>query len=678
MATYYWVSRGTGFSTRFNDAGNWSLTSGGTGGAGFPTASDDAIIDGNSFIISTLTDVTVAVDNSFVANLTFSGITLPIRFVISSAITISGNLFIQNTNITRDGNGTLRFDGSGSHTFNFGSQTYSSIFFEGTGTYTLQSNYTQQAGSFFFTHTNGTLDLNGFTITCSVFNCNLTNNRTLNQNGGTINVTGNATSVVNITNTGFSYSGTRPSINLTYSGSTGTRTVNFDAASISQAVDINVTAGSDIFAIGASDNLYNLNFTGFSGTWTNSIRIIFGNLTISSGMTINSGNRSTSFNGTSTQLITSAGKTFDFPITQNGIGGTVELQDNLTLGSTRTYTLAAGTLDLSNGNRTLTCNIFSSTNSNIRSIAFGTGNITLTGSSATIFSMNNANNFSYSGTPTINCTYSGSIGTRTINGGVSGSTEAGALSFYISNGSDIVTTSNSAKYKNLDFTGFGGTLTNTARLIYGNLTFSSGMTLSSGTSAISFLATSGTQEFISNGQTLDFPVTQNGIGGTVELQDDLILTSTRTLTLTNGTFNANNFNVTTGLFVSNNSNTRTIIMGIGTWTITGTGTAWNLGTVTGLTFNSGSSTINMTNGTSQSFSGGGLTYYKLNQGGLALTIFGVNTFYDISNTVQPTTITFPASATTTFNNFSLAGTIGNLVTINSSTAGTQATLLYTP
>jgi hypothetical protein len=38
--------------------------------------------------------------------------------------------------------------------------------------------------------------------------------------------------------------------------------------------------------------------------------------------------------------------------------------------------------------------------------------------------------------------------------------------------------------------------------------------------------------------------------------------------------------------------------------------------------------------------------------------------------VQPTTFTFTAGSTTTFNNFSINGTSWNLVTINSSAPGT--------
>jgi hypothetical protein len=83
----------------------------------------------------------------------------------------------------------------------------------------------------------------------------------------------------------------------------------------------------------------------------------------------------------------------------------------------------------------------------------------------------------------------------------------------------------------------------------------------------------------------------------------------------------------------------------------------------------------MTSASAKTFAGGGLTYYNLNQGGAgALTISGSNTFNDITDTVQPSTVTFTAGTTQTVSNFSLAGTAGNLVTINSTTPGSQFTL----
>jgi hypothetical protein len=249
----------------------------------------------------------------------------------------------------------------------------------------------------------------------------------------------------------------------------------------------------------------------------------------------------------------------------------------------------------------------------------------------------------------------------------------------ITAGTDIISINNGSVIKNFILTGFSGTVTNSIKNIYGNLTISSGMTLNAGVNPTTFAATSGTQEITTNGKTLDFPITIDGIGGTVELQDALTIGSTRTLTLTNGTLDLNDFNLTTGLFNSNNSNTRVLTLGTGTVDITGSGSAFDITDGTNLTVNRGTSIINMSSTSSKTFAGGGKTYYRLIQNGTGdLTLTGANTFHDISNTVQPTTINFPASTTTSVSNFSARGISGNLISLRSSTPGTQFTLTYIP
>ena len=108
-----------------------------------------------------------------------------------------------------------------------------------------------------------------------------------------------------------------------------------------------------------------------------------------------------------------------------------------------------------------------------------------------------------------------------------------------------------------------------------------------------------------------------------------------------------------------------------TVTNTGTATANILSPFTvmspGITFTG--FTISMTSASAKTFVGSGGTYPIINQGGAgALTITGNNTFYNITNTTQPTTISFTAATTTTFKYFSLDGIAGNLVTVTSATA----------
>src|SRR5207248_497535 len=94
---------------------------------------------------------------------------------------------------------------------------------------------------------------------------------------------------------------------------------------------------------------------------------------------------------------------------------------------------------------------------------------------------------------------------------------------------------------NLDYTGFAGTSANTTKVIYGNLTLGSGMTWTAGSNT-TFAATSGTKTITSNGIIMATNSIFDGVGGTWQLGDALNL-STATLTLTNGTFDANEKNV---------------------------------------------------------------------------------------------------------------------------------------
>ena len=83
----------------------------------------------------------------------------------------------------------------------------------------------------------------------------------------------------------------------------------------------------------------------------------------------------------------------------------------------------------------------------------------------------------------------------------------------------------------------------------------------------------------------------------------------------------------------------------------------------------------MTAATAKTFAGGGRTFWNLSNGGAgALSITGANMFDDLQNTVTPATFTLPASTTTTVSALSLQGTSGNLVTLDSSTPATRATL----
>jgi hypothetical protein len=127
-------------------------------------------------------------------------------------------------------------------------------------------------------------------------------------------------------------------------------------------------------------------------------------------------------------------------------------------------------------------------------------------------------------------------------------------------------------YNNINFTGFTGTLSNTTRTIFGDLTVpASGGTFTSGGFITTFAGT-GTETITTNGRPLEFPMTFDGVGGTFVLAGALTIGSARTVTLTNGTLNLNDFTLTAAALSSSGSTARVIAFGTtGQITLVGNG-----------------------------------------------------------------------------------------------------------
>ena len=180
-------------------------------------------------------------------------------------------------------------------------------------------------------------------------------------------------------------------------------------------------------------------------------------------------------------------------------------------------------------------------------------------------------------------------------GGASGSsvpTVSDNCIFNASSGSGTTTT-NGGNCLNLDFTSFTGTWAgSTAINVAGSLTLGAGMT-NTYTGTITFTATS-SQTITSNGKAFNSSLTFNGVAGTWTLTDNLTTSVSSTITLTTGTFDTGGFDVSTGLFDMNNSNTRVLNLNDSIFTLNATGTVWHTGAVAGLTLNAGTSTILIT------------------------------------------------------------------------------------
>jgi len=226
----------------------------------------------------------------------------------------------------------------------------------------------------------------------------------------------------------------------------------------------------------------------------------------------------------------------------------------------------------------------------------------------------------------------------------------------------------------------------TAFSVYGNWLNGTGITLT-GTGTITFGAQGLTKTITSNGVAFTQSISINATSGTVQLVDNFTSAATSLLTLRAGIFNANNRDVSVGR-VALGTTTKTLTMGSGTWTLSGTGTVWDLTTNNaGLTFSGASAPIILSaNGTAaRTFqAGGAYTYNKLTIGGTGTSTLTLNnqnnniSFTEIASTKTVAhTISFGNTGITTFGTWSVTGTAGNVVTVNSSIVGTARAVAIT-
>lgn len=626
MANRYWVG-GTG-TWDGTASTKWALTSGGAGGEAVPTSADDVFFDASSGAN------TVTISGSRVAkSITCTGFTGTLAGTATPALTISGNLTLA-TGMTVNYTGTTTFDATATITSN--GKTLGPVTIDGSGiTVTLGDALNLGSNTLTITQGTFTTSASNYSLSAGAISSNNANTRTITLNGSTVNLNGPLT--INFLTT----------TNLTFNA--GTSQINLSA----NIAFIGTSSGGVTF--------YNVSFTGTGE----------GNRQISTGAnTFNNLSITTSFTGLS---ILQLGNDQTVNGTLTCAGSSVTQR-----GFVRSNSIAA--------TRTITANAISANDCDFR-------DITLAGTAAGASPTRAGDCGGNSGItfPAAKTVYWNLAGTQNWNATAWATTSNGTPAvnnFPLAQDTATFTNSGSADtiafstpYNTGTINALGRTVAmtlnhNASHNIYGSYTLDSGITVS-GTSGQNFNG-SGTQTFTSAGKTITYAIGVDKPATTFQLGD--AITVSNTITHSRGIFNANNYNVTCTTFASNNSNTRTITMGSGTWTLSGTGTVWNLATTTGLTFNKNTANIVLsdTSTTARTFAGGGLTYNNLTIGGATgtstLTITGTNTFDTLASTKTVAhTITFPNS-TTTVSNWTITGTVGNVVTLTRTGASGTFTL----
>ena len=261
--------------------------------------------------------------------------------------------------------------------------------------------------------------------------------------------------------------------------------------------------------------------------------------------------------------------------------------------------------------------------------------------------------------------WDGTAGTKwadTVGGAGGASVPTSADDVYFDAASGVVTCTLAATSvcRALNFTGFTGTFAGASTLsVSGGVTFVPGMTLTY-SGLLNFVGTS-TFNFDTGGKTLAGNVQLNSASLVLNMQS--ALTNLGSLTIAAGTFSTNNYNVTTVNFISNSGTARTLNFGSSTISISGTGTPFSIAAAS-LTFNAGTSQVNLTSASSTGLNTLGVTFYNVTATSATTTfsIAGANTFNNL-------TVAGPASAgvvqvtfdsrTTINGTLSTTGTAGN-------------------
>ncbi len=183
-----------------------------------------------------------------------------------------------------------------------------------------------------------------------------------------------------------------------------------------------VGGGANNATLSASISVNSIDMTGYANTLTHNSSVILTvagngvNFKLATGMTYTKGSNSTSkvlFSGTSgTTLITSNGKAFG-SVTLDGIGGTWQAQDAMTVNGT--LTLTNGTFD--NNSQSSSFGNLSSSNANIRTLTLGASahTISLTVATTATLTFSTSTNLTFNaGGSTIKFTANSSSGTTAI------------------------------------------------------------------------------------------------------------------------------------------------------------------------------------------------------------------------------------------------------------------------
>jgi hypothetical protein len=650
MATYYWVGgAGTWDATTTT---NWATSSGGTGGAGFPTSADNVIIDsasGTGTITRTIAsavcaDLTVTASQAIILAGTLSSLYGNLSYPAGGSFTVTGSTIFTATTTGK----TITTNG----------KVISSFAFNGVGGgWTLQDDFTGNASTntSSITLTNGSLNTNSKAINnLGTFTYSGTGVASLTLGSSVITYTSNTSAWNFGTITGLTFSGASSTINM---GTGGATTSTFDGGgltygTLTTSFVSGATLSPDSFTLTGNNTFTNLSFgSRFSGNSPNILP--------AGGTQIVTGTFSTT-GGSYTSRLTVKSSVTGTQTTINAAAVSLQYTDFTDVVGAGAATWTGTSLGNALGNSNITFSTPKTVYWNL-------------GGSTSVYWISNAWATTPTGTPAAaNFPLAQDTAVFTNAG------SAGTLSVFVS-----------GQFYNVGTINFSNR-TSAMTFAIQQLNVLGDILLGTGVTSSGILQFSGrtTQTITSGGASTGCSIVINTLGGTVQLADDITLTvGAPSLTVTNGSFNSNGKNMQlVGFTYSGTGTSPSINISNSTITLTNSaGTYWNFATTTGLgSLITTGSTIVMTGNLvgTRVFAGGGLTYNNFTIGGTSpagavYSITGANTFTGTFSSTRPVAFTVQFAANQTISTWGVTGTAGNVVTVNSSVSGTQRTLTYT-
>ena len=636
MANRYWVG---GTASWDGTAGTkWATTSGGAGGAAVPTSSDNVFFDASSGAV-TITQSGSRVCN----NLDCTGFTGTFTRT-SAALTVSGSFkLVPGMTYTCNQTATTTFNATATgKTIAFAGKSTGPLTFNGSGGgWTLQDDIAF-VGSNDFTLTQGTLDLNGKTV--NLLAAVSTSDFLISGTGTKVLTMGAA----NVTCRSWLHTGTNCTINE------GTSVINWTGTFTGNSETYYALSGTAAGALTISDSNTFTNITR-TGTAVKTDSIIFG-----------------------------ASQTITGTLTFNGNGTTNRLHVRTTNGSTSVILTAA----------VVSCSYADF--ENITGAGAGSWNLAAItglsgdcGGNSGITFTTPVTNYWVGGTGNWAdvAEWASSSGGAASSGRVPLPQDAAIFDANSFSAGSQTVTQNMSRIGSVNFTGATNSPTFTTSTVcdyYGSITLISAMTLSSSTHLYTYRG-KGAATLTSAGKTWEKPLQMDCGSGTLSLADTIrIGNNGRFVNMMTGTLDFNDQNVLktgTGNILSMAvSDLGTVNLGNGILEHQSSGVVMS---INGGTLNAEGSTIlcSYTGTNTRGFYGGGNAYYKVEFAAAAsvgvVTIYDSNTFQNQLKLNPNGAIRFQAGTTQTLSSAAVlqaTGTSGNVITIDTTVAGSAATL----